>query len=95
MKYAILDRMDGTPALMASLLYGSGMRLLECCRLRVKDVELERLALRNRAGKGAKDRVTVLPETLAGPLADPSNGCAGRTSATSAAVPASSSYPSP
>ncbi len=68
--HAILDRMDGTPALMASLLYGSGMRLLECCRLRVKDVELERLALRIRAGKGAKDRVTVLPETLAGPLAD-------------------------
>ena len=68
--HAILDRMDGTPALMASLLYGSGMRLLECCRLRVKDVEMERLALRIRAGKGAKDRVTMLPETLAGPLAD-------------------------
>ena len=68
--HAILDRMDGTPALMASLLYGSGMRLLECCGLRVKDVEMERLALRIRAGKGAKDRVTMLPETLAGPLAD-------------------------
>ena len=61
---AILDQLEGTPALMASLLYGSGVRLLECCRLRVKDVELERRALVVRSGKGAKDRVTMLPEKL-------------------------------
>src|SRR5215213_3353686 len=47
--------------LMASLLYGSGLRLMECVRLRVKDVDLTRLQLTVRDGKGGKDRVTVLP----------------------------------
>lgn len=54
--------------LMASLLYGSGLRLMECVRLRVKDVDLARLAITVRDGKGGKDRVTVLPTSLVEPL---------------------------
>ena len=54
--------------LVASLLYGTGMRLLEGLRLRVKDVEFERRELLVRNGKGGKDRVTVLPENLLLPL---------------------------
>ncbi|MBK7977245.1 MAG: integron integrase [Deltaproteobacteria bacterium] len=65
----LLDHLDGAPRLMASLLYGSGLRLLECARLRVKDVELERLQLVVRHGKGGKDRITVLPASLRDHLA--------------------------
>jgi len=65
---AILDSARGTPALMSSLMYGSGLRLLECCRLRIKDVDFERGEIVVRAGKGRKDRVTVLPARLAAPL---------------------------
>jgi integron integrase len=54
---------------MAALLYGSGLRLLECLRLRVKDVDLERRELVVRDGKGQKDRRTVLPARLVQPLA--------------------------
>lgn len=61
---AILDRMSGTYGLMASLLYGTGMRLMECVRLRVKDVDFARGEILIRDGKGAKDRVTMLPESL-------------------------------
>lgn len=57
----VLDGMDGVPRLMATLLYGSGLRLLECCQLRVKDVDFERRELTIRDGKGAKDRRTMLP----------------------------------
>lgn len=64
----ILERMDGTYGLMARLLYGTGMRLMECCRLRVKDVDFERGELMVRDGKGAKDRVTMLPAALSQPL---------------------------
>ncbi|NUQ20084.1 MAG: integron integrase [Gemmatimonadaceae bacterium] len=64
----VLDAMDGTPRLIASLLYGSGLRLLESLRLRVKDLDLERGELTIRGGKGAKDRVTVLPDALRIPL---------------------------
>ncbi len=53
---------------MASLLYGSGLRLMECVRLRVKDVDFSRLQLTVREGKGNKDRVTVLPPSLCEPL---------------------------
>lgn len=53
---------------MASLLYGTGMRILEALRLRVKDVEFEQRELIVREGKGNKDRVTVLPENLIAPL---------------------------
>lgn len=65
---AILARMSGTYGLMANLLYGTGMRLMECVRLRVKDVDFERSEVFIRDGKGAKDRVTMLPELLVGPL---------------------------
>ena len=64
----LLLHMDGTMWLAASLLYGTGMRLLECLRLRVKDVEFERREIIVREGKGNKDRVTVLPENLIEPL---------------------------
>ena len=53
---------------MASLLYGAGLRLLECCRLRVKDLEFSRGELLVRDGKGGKDRVTMLPSGLRVPL---------------------------
>jgi integron integrase len=65
---SLLQSMDGTMWLMASLLYGTGMRVLEALRLRVKDVEFERREIIVREGKGAKDRVTVLPENLIQPL---------------------------
>lgn len=61
---AVLERMLGTPRLMASLMYGSGLRLMECCRLRVKDLDFERREITVRDGKGAKDRVTLLPSSL-------------------------------
>jgi integron integrase len=65
---AVLDRMTGATQLMASLLYGSGMRLLECCRLRVKDLDVERGEIMIRDGKGQKDRITILPRRLIEPL---------------------------
>jgi integron integrase len=65
---ALLQELNGTMGLLASLLYGTGMRLLEGLRLRVKDVEFSRREIIVRQGKGAKDRVTVLPENLVLPL---------------------------
>ncbi len=67
---ALLHELSGTMGLVTSLLYGTGMRLLEGLRLRVKDVEFERRELLVRNGKGGKDRVTVLPENLMLPLRD-------------------------
>ncbi|MBN9342187.1 MAG: integron integrase, partial [Comamonadaceae bacterium] len=64
----LLLHMDGTTGLIAQLLYGTGMRLLEALRLRVKDVEFARREIVVREGKGNKDRVTVLPENLMAPL---------------------------
>ena len=64
----LLGRLRGTTWLMASLLYGSGLRLLECARLRVKDVDFERGEILVRDGKGRKDRVTMLPASVKGPL---------------------------
>jgi len=60
--------LDGPNGLMARLLYGSGIRLMECVRLRVKDIDLEYRALTVRNGKGNKDRITVLPDMLIEPL---------------------------
>ena len=60
----VLAAMEGTTRLMACLLYGSGLRLQECCSLRVKDVDLARGEIRVRRGKGARDRVTMLPASL-------------------------------
>ena len=65
---ALLAHMSGIVGLVARLLYGSGMRLLEGVRLRVKDVEFSRREILVRDAKGAKDRVTMLPESLIGPL---------------------------
>ncbi len=64
----LLQAMNGIPGLVAQLLYGTGMRLMEGLRLRVKDVELHRREILVREGKGGKDRVTVLPENLVLPL---------------------------
>ena len=59
---------EGTSLLMLRLMYGCGLRLMECLRLRIKDVDLDRSMLFVRAGKGDKDRCVPLPETLAKPL---------------------------
>lgn len=64
----LLGQLDGQYWLMASLLYGSGLRLMECMRLRVRDMEFDRLQVVVRDGKGRKDRVTLLPEALVAPL---------------------------
>ena len=61
---AVLRHLSGREWLMASLLYGSGLRLMECLRLRVKDVDFERREVTVRDGKGGKDRRTVLPASL-------------------------------
>jgi integron integrase len=60
----LMAALEATPRLMAELMYGSGARLMELLRLRVKDVDVERRQLVIRAGKGGKDRVTVLPDVL-------------------------------
>jgi integron integrase len=57
----LLGQLDGTYRLMGELMYGSGLRLLECLRLRVKDLDFERGEITVREGKGGKDRVTMLP----------------------------------
>ncbi|UWX03481.1 integron integrase [Pseudoxanthomonas sp. NC8] len=64
----LLACMEGRPWLLASLLYGTGMRLMEGLRLRVKDVDFARLEILVRDGKGGKDRRTVLPRSLVEPL---------------------------
>jgi len=84
-----IAQLEGTQALMGRLLYGTGMRLMECIRLRVKDVDFARREIVVRSGKGAKDRVTMLPGNLVAPLqehlqrvqglweADRNSGCQG------------------
>jgi integron integrase len=64
----VLAELSGIQRLIGMLLYGSGLRLLECLTLRVKDVDLDRGEIRLRRGKGAKDRVTVLAEALREPV---------------------------
>jgi integron integrase len=64
----LLAAMRGTKAIMAGLLYGAGLRLRECLKLRVKDLDFEYRQVMVRDGKGAKDRVTVLPRSLIEPL---------------------------
>ena len=78
---AILRHLHGVPRLMACLMYGAGLRLLECARLRVKDADFGRGELTIRDGKGRKDRVTVLPSRLMDPLRaqiDRTGRCTGR-----------------
>lgn len=65
---AVLGELSGVHWLMASLLYGSGLRLMECVRLRVKDVDFSRSELTVRGGKGGRDRRTMLPQRLFAPL---------------------------
>lgn len=60
----VLASLDGVHRLMASLLYGSGLRLMECLRLRIKDLDFQRREILVRHGKGGKDRVTMLPDSL-------------------------------
>ena len=65
---AVLGRMEGVYRIMAELMYGSGLRLLECCRLRVKDIDFARKQIIVREGKGDKDRAVPLPARLVEPL---------------------------
>ena len=65
---AVLSKLDGDKWLAAAPMYGTGMRLMECLTLRVQDIDFERSEVLVRNGKGAKDRVTMLPETLKGKL---------------------------
>lgn len=61
---SLLAHMSGVTGLMARLIYGTGMRLMECCQLRVKEVDFHQREITIRAGKGGKDRVTMLPVSL-------------------------------
>jgi integron integrase len=65
---AVLARLEGVNHLVAALLYGSGLRLMDALRLRVKDIDFERNEIVIREGKGEKDRVTMLPAAIAQPL---------------------------
>lgn len=67
---AVLDQLRGIPRLMALLLYGAGLRVLECARLRVKDVDPALSEIVVRAGKGDRDRVTMLPSAVKASLAE-------------------------
>jgi integrase len=65
---AVLTRLQGDRWLIASLMYGAGLRLMECLRLRVQDIDFARNEITVRDGRSAKDRVTMLPESLKTPL---------------------------
>lgn len=67
---ALLARLDGIPWIVSMMLYGSGMRLLECLRLRVKDIDFSRAVVTVREGKGDRDRRTMLPAIVSEPLRD-------------------------
>ena len=66
----LLAQLTGDKWIMASLMYGSGLRLMECLRLRVQDIDFSKNEIMVRDGKGAKDRITMLPESLKKPLGD-------------------------
>lgn len=61
---AVLSKLSGTNHLMAAILYGAGLRLMECLRLRVKDIDFDYKQIAVRGGKGDKDRITMMPKTL-------------------------------
>ena len=67
---AVLSNLSDDKWLMASLMYGAGLRLMECLRLRVQDIDFSRNEIMVRDGKGAKDRITMLPELIKKPLQD-------------------------
>jgi integron integrase len=62
---SVINQMYGTPRLMAKILYGSGLRLMECMRLRVKDIDFDNHQIIVRGGKGDDDRATILPDSVA------------------------------
>ncbi len=66
----LLDQLRGTYRLMVELLYGSGLRVSECCRVRVKDLDLEQMQMTLRQAKGDKDRIVMLPEATGPSLAE-------------------------
>ncbi len=68
--HRLFAHLSGVHLLMARLIYGSGLRLMECVRLRVKDLDFDYRTITVRDGKGEQDRVTILPESLIGPLQD-------------------------
>ena len=68
--HLVLAHLEGTHRLMGRLLYGTGMRIMECLRLRVKDLDLRRGEIVVRHGKGGRDRVTMAPHSLAAELTD-------------------------
>jgi integrase len=61
---AVLNHLKDDKWLMASLMYGSGLRLMECLRLRIQDMDFGRNEITIRDGKGGKDRMTMLPDSL-------------------------------
>jgi integron integrase len=65
---AVLANLTGDKWLMVSMMYGAGLRLMECLRLRVQDIDFSRNEILIRDGKGAKDRITMLPQSLKAPL---------------------------
>ncbi len=65
---AVLSKMNGQYKLMAQILYGAGLRLMECLRLRVKDIDFQSHCIIVRDGKGGDDRITMLPDNLIAPL---------------------------
>ena len=87
----VIDRVDGVPRLIALLLYGAGLRLLECCRLRIKDLDFTTNQITIRGGKGGKDRLTMFPGVVKDDLAKHLERVRRSTSATSATAPAGSS----
>jgi integrase len=83
---AVFDEMQATHALLARLMYGTGMRLMECMTLRFKDVDFGRREIIIREGKGRKDRVTMLPIALTTPLREQIDYAKGLYSADCAAM---------
>ena len=72
--FQLFDHLNGTSLLMAQIIYGCGLRLSECVKLRVKDIDFEQSCLTVRSGKGDKDRLTVLPESLKNDLREHLHG---------------------
>jgi integrase len=92
---AVLQRLNGVSRIKALLPYGAGLRLLECCRLRVKDVDFAASQIVIRDGKGRKDRVTMLPAAVRSLLAPHIPQVRAQHEVDPVAEPGGSSYPEP